>query len=92
MDDIHTIAPERGLAADAEGKLLDMPRGLAHTVSGDLLDVATLLHASMREAGSCSGGDEDDDAFTSSSSRAVALIAMADEKVRSVLRAISAYV
>ena len=92
MCEVHTIVPQRGLAVDAGGSLQDMPRDLAHTVNGDLLDVITLLHASMREAGACSGGDGDEDSITSPSSRAVSLIAMADDKVRSVLRAISPYV
>ena len=91
MCDVHTIAPQRGLATDAEGSLLDMPRDLAHTVNGELLDVVTLLHASMLETGSC-GDDVGEDSVTSPESRAVSLIAMADHKVRSVLRWISPYV
>ena len=69
----------------------DMPRDLAHKVNADLLEVVTLLHVSRREAGACDG-EADDERLTSPSSRAVALISMADNKVRGVLRAIAPYV
>ncbi|WP_430422746.1 hypothetical protein [Methylibium petroleiphilum] len=87
------LAPEQGLAVDARGNLLDMPRDLAHRFSAELLDVVTLLHVSMCEADSTGGGvREDAEGITDATSRTIALIAMADDKVRGILRAISPYV
>ena len=70
----------------------DMPRALVHSLDSDLMDVVTLLFAAREQVGL--GGDDelvDADNMTNSSSRCVALIAMADEKVRGVIRAIEPY-
>jgi len=90
MADLRTLGPARGLAVDAEGKLLDLPRDLAHSVSAEIIDVVTLLHAWRLETEL--GCEEDRDETTSAESRAEALIHMADDKLRGVLRAISPYV
>lgn len=76
------------LARGAAGGLLDIPRKLAHSVNSELLDVVTLLHAAEGTVGSAA----DDDGVTDAESRTVALLSMADDKVRAVLRSISPYV
>ena len=91
MSEIHSSFRQRGLAIGLDGELMNMPRDLAHAVSHDLLNVVTLLHACRREAGEFVGA-LDDDGVTDTSSRTIALIAMADEKVRGVLHAIEPYV
>lgn len=76
------------LAHGAAGALLDMPRDLAHAVNSELLDVVTLLRAASGAVGSA----PDDDGVTDAESRTVALLHMADDKVRAVLRSISPFV
>ncbi len=76
------------LARGAAGAPLDMPRDLAHSVNSELLDVVTLLRAAEGAVGSA----PDDDGVTDAGSRTVALLSMADDKVRAVLRSISPYV
>jgi hypothetical protein len=82
---------EGGLARTADDALADMPRELADSVNAELFDVLTLLWA-LREMCPCAGPDADGDGLTDSSSRTVALAAMADAKVRGVLATISPYV
>ncbi|EWS54841.1 MULTISPECIES: hypothetical protein [unclassified Methylibium] len=92
MSDQLTIA-RGGLAVDADGNVLDMPRCLVHDCNDELLDVIALLHASILEVQSCaSGPNEDADGITDASSRTVSLLLIADDKVRDMLRTISPYV
>ena len=49
MADAPTLTPG-GLARDANGKPADMPRDLAGSLNGDLMDVAALIHAAKHLA------------------------------------------
>lgn len=70
-----------------------MPRDLVHDVNDQILDVLTLLIAASRAVDETNGPAVDDgDHVTSPSSRAAALISMAEVKARGMLRAISPYV
>lgn len=92
MSDPHSVS-EGGLALDAAGKIKDIPHKLVSTLSDDLLDVVTLLHALKAEAyKGYTDTDADDDNMTSSSSRATALVYLIDGKVRELLTEISPYV
>lgn len=81
----------RQLAQPEPGTLDDMPRDLVHQVSGDLIDVVTLLRV-LRESVPASSGGPDGDNLTDSASRSVALASMADEKVRKIIKDIDPYV
>jgi hypothetical protein len=81
--------------AEAPSGLIDgpMPRDMVHEVSSQFLDVLTLLIAARGQVDETDGpAAHDDDPVTSPSSRAVSLIAMAEDKVRAMLHTISPYV
>lgn len=79
----------------AHGKLAegDMPRDLVLAVNNQLMLVVTLLRAARDQFGKFGDvGDSDSDRMTDGETRAIALYGMADEKVRSIINAISPYV
>jgi hypothetical protein len=91
----HTTAFQAtaGLAKNPDGTLADVPRTLAAHMHNQLLHVVTLLHSVCEAVPEGKNADEADaDGMTSPSSRTVALAAIADEKVRSIVRALSPYV
>lgn len=77
----------------ASDKLTEgIPRELAHSIESALLDVVTLLASSVYQVEELEDGGTDSDNMTSAQSRAIALISMADTKVRGVLTAIEPHV
>lgn len=72
-----------------ENALPDLPRDLAHALDAELLDVLTLLRA---EGDALAGPDDDEGAMHSKESRAVALRAMAADKVSGVIKRMQPYV
>lgn len=67
----------------------DMPREVARSISYELMNVLVLLRAWAREPG-CDIG-EPDDGLTDPDSRANALVLMADERVRQVIKMMEPY-
>ncbi len=86
----HTISPG-GLALNADGSLANLSHELAHAINASLLHVVALLQCGRLEI-PLDGGDRDDDALHDGASRATALVSVAEEKVREVLRVLSPYV
>lgn len=87
------LQPKGSLARNPDGTLAGVPRELAHQVQYQLMHVLTLLHSISQEVPE--GGDADHadaDGMTSPSSRTVTLSAIADEKVRSIVKILSPYV
>lgn len=80
------------LAFNADGSRALLPSDKTSELSDLLLDVLTLLHAGANEAEEAGmNRDADADNRTSASSRAVALMIMADEKVRRALAIVDPY-
>lgn len=87
------LQPKGSLARNPDGSIASVPRELAHQVQYELMHVLTLLHSLRQEVPE--GGDADEvdaDGMTSPSSRAQTLAVIADEKVRSLVKALSPYV
>ena len=79
MADAPTLTPG-GLARDANGKPADMPRDLAGSLNGDLMDVAALIHAAKHLA-------DDNDNW-----QLIQILSMADQKLDAVTDAFQPYV
>ncbi len=73
-----------GLAVDAAGNLADMPRDMVHSISGELLDVLTLLRCAEQEVEEI-GSEGNADGLTSADSRTISLLTMTSDKVRNML-------
>lgn len=81
MSDSHTLTPG-GLAHDADGKPADMPRDLAGSLNGDLMDVAALIHSARHLASEADGDNW----------QLIQLLAMADQKLDAVTDELQPYV
>ena len=93
MADTELTISSGGLAFNAAGTLADMPRDLAHEINGDLLHVLALIHCCRNEIPeSAEEAAYDDDELHDASSRAIVLSAIAEEKIRKVIRSMSPYV
>ena len=93
-ENLSAVSIEHGKLAEG-----DMPRDLVGSVNEQLLLVVTLLRAARDQfaklgdvGDSDSDSDCDSDCMTDGESRTIALYGMADEKVRSIINAISPYV
>jgi hypothetical protein len=91
--ELTTSQTAGGLATNPDGSLADVPRALASDMHGELMQVIALLY-SVCDAIPSSQDDHEAyaDGLTSPSSRAETLTIIADEKVRSVIRALTPYV
>lgn len=80
MSNSHTIS-EGGLAHDVDGKPADMPRDLAGSLSGDLMDVTALLHSARLLASEADGDNW----------QLIQILSMADRKLDEVTDAFLPY-
>ena len=80
MSEAPTLTPG-GLAHDANGDPADMPRELAGSLNGDLMDVAALLHSARLLASEADGDNW----------QLIQILSMADRKLDEVTDAFLPY-